>query len=287
MHLLNLLEPLHMSKRLIFASLVIVTLLGASCSPSPVTQRSAALNPLAQPKAAVNKPGNNCTALTDEYDRDNCLGKLFEVSFDVALCDQMTVKNFKEGCYGMAAIKDQSLCEKAGNVTGCYINLARVLKNPSLCDKVGNDNSCTGEGAPSCKQHCLVVVNSLVSNPSLYHDKQRLSDIRQIQTSIELYYEENNHYPITPTPVAIGGKCLSTGGFADQCTGTVYIKIVPNNPTPRNDGACPNADYNYSSDATGAAYTIKFCLGGPVNEEGTGNKISSGSHTTSAYGDIK
>lgn len=96
-------------------------------------------------------------------------------------------------------------------------------------------------------------------------DAKRLADIRQIQTALEMYFLDKNHYPNTSVPGGIGGKCLCSTdtGFDASCSGTVYMSKVPSNPSPRTDGSCTDTDYTYHVTATtyNTTYEIRYCLG--------------------------
>ena len=86
-------------------------------------------------------------------------------------------------------------------------------------------------------------------------DAKRVSDIKQIQTALELYFNDASAYPTTITePISYSG--------------TAYMAATPTNPSPVNDGDCPSTwvdkngfAYDYSQDDSGASYTITFCLG--------------------------
>jgi prepilin-type N-terminal cleavage/methylation domain-containing protein len=81
-------------------------------------------------------------------------------------------------------------------------------------------------------------------------DAKRLSDMKQVQTALELYFTDVNKYPNTVT--------FGTGQIA---TGTkVYMSSVPSNPAPRNDGTCINQDYLYTQDTLGTSYHIVYCI---------------------------
>jgi general secretion pathway protein G len=89
-------------------------------------------------------------------------------------------------------------------------------------------------------------------------DAKRISDVQQIQTALEMYYNDTNAYPANAS-VTAGGQ-IATGG-------NVYMKIVPTPPQPV-DGSCPAASaYTYASSGTGgsATYSIQYCLGATVN----------------------
>ncbi|MBI5022654.1 MAG: type II secretion system protein [Candidatus Magasanikbacteria bacterium] len=104
-------------------------------------------------------------------------------------------------------------------------------------------------------------------------DAKRLSDVKQMQTALELYYTDKSDYP-DGTSLVLGGSsagCLGGGGFAASgCTATEYMGQVPANPTPN------GADYVYTKGT--ATYSITFSL------EGTSGGLSSGSHTASPSG---
>lgn len=81
-------------------------------------------------------------------------------------------------------------------------------------------------------------------------DAKRISDVKQIQTALELYYNDANAYPATiASPIASGG--------------VTYMAIVPTNPSPTNDGACLANNYTYTN-AAANTYTLTYCIGGPT-----------------------
>ena len=120
-------------------------------------------------------------------------------------------------------------------------------------------------------------------------DAKRVSDIKQIQTALEMYYVDQNGYPSLATATALGVTggnyaCLNntTAGWAAAgCTGTVYMGVVPANPAPNGTA------YNYCS-ATSAtptacaastqSYMITFTL------EGNTGGLTSGIRTASPNG---
>jgi general secretion pathway protein G len=96
-------------------------------------------------------------------------------------------------------------------------------------------------------------------------DAKRVSDIKQIQTAVELYYNDAGGYP-----------AAVTGGSSIASAGVTYMASVPTNPAPVNDGGCTvaaNSTYTYASVSPFSTYTLTYCLGGI-----TGG-ISSGPHT--------
>jgi len=111
-------------------------------------------------------------------------------------------------------------------------------------------------------------------------DARRVSDIKQIQTALELYFLDNAAYP-TGTADYISSDCLSaTSGFAATCSGTVYMSVVPDNPDPYDDHAdCTPAysDYLYTRDDT-ITYSLKYCVGTSLGQ------IAAGEHTATPSG---
>lgn len=90
-------------------------------------------------------------------------------------------------------------------------------------------------------------------------DAKRLSDIKQIQTALELYFTDQNGYPVVAGALVLGGataKCLGANGFqaAGACTAPVYMGLVPANPTPG------GASYSFTGSAS--TYATTFTLEG-------------------------
>lgn len=98
-------------------------------------------------------------------------------------------------------------------------------------------------------------------------DAKRVADIKQLQTALELYYNDWSGYP-TGTKVTAGNP-MSSGT-------NVYMGVVPTAPTPA-DGSCTAANnaYAYTQDGAGASYHIVYCLG-----QATGNIIAGQSTAT-------
>lgn len=90
-----------------------------------------------------------------------------------------------------------------------------------------------------------LAVVALNSARSKARDAKRIADIKQVQTALELYYNDNNEYPIDDgvdgTTLGAEVTCLGSDGFATSCTGTLYMGLVPDNPEPN------GVDYLYQS----------------------------------------
>jgi len=102
-----------------------------------------------------------------------------------------------------------------------------------------------------------LAVIALGSARSKARDSKRLADIKQISTALELYYSENNTYPEIITP---GNSLSSPDGLTD------YMKKIPSNPTPRDDGDCPDADYGYYYITATNMYRLSGCIGSSMSQ---------------------
>lgn len=96
-------------------------------------------------------------------------------------------------------------------------------------------------------------VVSLSSARQKSRDTRRVSDIRQIQTALEMYAlnRTDGLYPVTSS-ANIKGFCLDDTGLVPTCVGAIFMKKIPSNPSPN------GTDYIYSSDGT--SYTLTYQL---------------------------
>jgi type II secretion system protein G len=73
----------------------------------------------------------------------------------------------------------------------------------------------------------VLIIPNLVSGPQRARDSQRKSDLRNIKTALETYYNDNNQYP-------------NTTWKTDLSSGTApYMKTIPQDPKSK-------ADYSYT-----------------------------------------
>ncbi len=151
-----------------------------------------------------------------------------------------------------------------------------------------------------------VVLLALNSARAKSRDAKRVADARQMQSALELYFNDCNQYPVVAaatvietmklqqgTAAAAGGNCSGTTGFVaggGTPSGTAYISQIPVAPLPADNPsgstACTNAissnKYTYSSTGTGGSgYNLKFCLGG------TTGGLSAGMATASEAGIVQ
>lgn len=114
-----------------------------------------------------------------------------------------------------------------------------------------------------------VVVTSLNTARSKSRDARRLSDVRQIITALQLYYNDNSAYPAEDVnnhpDASLGGVAFST-----------YLSQYPTYPSPSGEG-CTAVDYIYTL-ISPEEFTIDFCL------EGEAGGFSPGNHTASQTG---
>lgn len=96
-------------------------------------------------------------------------------------------------------------------------------------------------------------------------DAKRVADVKQMQTALELYFNDKNGYPEFTDAITLGGadyNCLdsSDAGFVAACGAdeTTYMGLVPANPSPG------GISYSYTAPSGGATYTIDFDLEGSV-----------------------
>ena len=115
-----------------------------------------------------------------------------------------------------------------------------------------------------------LAVVALNNARSKARDARRLADIKQIQTALELYYNDEGGYPDTAD--------VTSGGSIEGSTAT-YMSIVPTNPSPQNDGSCAVAEYVYGMDDSNASYHLTYCIGAT-----TGSIVGSVNHNATPAG---
>ncbi len=115
-------------------------------------------------------------------------------------------------------------------------------------------------------------------------DAKRVADIKQVQTALELYFNDQSAYPSSAgagLALGVGSQsCLGAGGFgaAGACTNPVYMAQVPTYPEPFTDNTCTAATsgYTYTTlNVTGpSTYRISYCLGAKTGGVGVGVNIA-------------
>jgi len=126
-------------------------------------------------------------------------------------------------------------------------------------------------------------------------DSKRISDVKQMQTALEMYYTECGMYPEADDS---GSEPVLDPSAANGCDGSTtfgdFLADIPEAPTPP-DGSCDDTQNNYdyrqcdedgscdatlacggASTANCASYALQYCLGSP-----TGG-VSGGYHSEAA-----
>lgn len=113
----------------------------------------------------------------------------------------------------------------------------------------------------------LTAVVAVSTARSRTRDAIRLSDIRQVQAGLELYFNDFNMYP-EELGIPLGTastRCLSEAGFAASCTPsveTVYLDAVASTPRQglKKLTSCGSETNAYCYLGTNGEYRIQFEL---------------------------
>jgi len=105
-----------------------------------------------------------------------------------------------------------------------------------------------------------VVLASLNSARKKSRDARRVSDVKQMQLALELYFDSNGGYPSTTQGLAV----LATGGF---------MATIPNDPQ--------GTAYSYGSDASADDNGTDYAIG--ITLEDTGHTALDGDIDVDAY----
>jgi type II secretion system protein G len=103
-------------------------------------------------------------------------------------------------------------------------------------------------------------------------DARRQSDIKQIRTALDMYYDSSSSYPTTCAGLgsSTGCLCLTSIGWVSSsvsdCTGTIFMQKVPKDP-----GAY---SYNYTLGAGSTTYKIVYTLDNGTVQTATPNSMA-------------
>ncbi|MFH0928533.1 MAG: hypothetical protein V1821_03610 [bacterium] len=120
--------------------------------------------------------------------------------------------------------------------------------------------------ATGCGLYGVLMIFVVMSARAATRDAIRLADVRVVQTSLELYYSEQNSYPVTEQPIALGTSntiCLDANGISGSCsTERPYLPSVPGEVFGAGAYAYSSRNAEGLACATGPcpAYTIQFTL---------------------------
>jgi len=105
-----------------------------------------------------------------------------------------------------------------------------------------------------------IAVVALQNARAKARDARRVADVKQMQTALELFFNDKQRYP-TADEFGVG-SIFSTSTLGT----TTYMAMIPTPPTPA-DGPCSSTNaYTYGASADGNSYTISYCLGGQVSQ---------------------
>lgn len=113
-----------------------------------------------------------------------------------------------------------------------------------------------------------MAVFAVRSARSNMRDSVRLTDIRQIQLSLELYFNDVSSYPEVEEALPLGTistSCLSRSGFRANCSAeqeSVYARFISMPPRSglRNRVSCGDVNNTYCYRSSEDGYQIEFEL---------------------------
>lgn len=110
-----------------------------------------------------------------------------------------------------------------------------------------------------------LAVVALQQARSRARDSRRVADIKQIQTALELFFNENSRYPTSDE--------WDSGMIFSASSGDVFMQNIPVAPSPA-DGDCLNSSntYYYVQKNDGNDYEISFCTGNSLADLDDGPK---------------
>ena len=123
-------------------------------------------------------------------------------------------------------------------------------------------------------------VIALNSARSKARDAKRISDVKQMQVALEMYYNDMGDYPVAAS-MTPGSAIYSTDAAAP------FLRSIPTPPTPLDGSTCSTASagvysitsYLYTRTASSGSvpsYSISCCLGSNVGQGSsmvTGNSV--------------
>jgi hypothetical protein len=211
--------------------------------------------------------------------RDYCIEYWAEQKLDASVCQDISNSYDRNMCYYNIALKSNNvlLCGKMDTYKDkCYYDFSIKNKDISLCEKIENTQMkgfCNGTLSLKdiISTTTPIISTSTPKDAITARDSARIADVKQIQTALEMYYNDMGKYP--PTASVKTGSAIAGTQYT-------YLKVIPSYVLPV-DGACAgkqNVGYNYTASANGDSYQIEYCLG-----KGNSN-IPAGLNTASPKG---
>jgi general secretion pathway protein G len=102
-------------------------------------------------------------------------------------------------------------------------------------------------------------------------DAQRKSDIRQIQSALEIYRSDISSYPATLYPT----NCPTSGALQGGSPANTYMSKIPCDPST-------STNYSYTQTGSGTGYTLIVCLensNDPQKDASNNSAVCSGSYS--------
>lgn len=185
-------------------------------------------------------------------------------------CLSITVATDK--CYFQKAIseKDAFLCQKISNnseIIKCLFKINLITKNEKVCEDLSKLKENTVDDFYNI---CLKTLSDII-NPKtakIDRDARTVGDIKQIQTALELYYNDNNSYPSSLEILTAGDRRqMSSLPIAIQGESIICAK-----------------DYNYKyTFISRDKYSLTYCIDG-LTDTAKNIGITSGVNTASQNG---
>lgn len=122
----------------------------------------------------------------------------------------------------------------------------------------------------------LVTIINPVGLRAKARDSQRKSDLKQIQTALELFFADNRTYPassaVCPSGVCSWIRLTGADVLSTSLTGGGYLNTVPRDPINNGTQADPctvvtDYRYNYVSRTGGSMYVLTSIMESPSSDE--------------------
>jgi len=186
------------------------------------------------------------------------------------ISDDCAENSQSDKCYLENAIfeKNDSLCRKISDreyVFDCLLAINLINKNQKICEDL--------EAAPENDEEffyntCLAELKDFVDPKNAYdRDDRVINDVKQIQTALELYYNDNGVYPPSLETLTVGDDKIMH-----------IIPVAPKGETI----VCNNYDYQYTY-LDSDKYSLTYCIDG-VTDFAKNMGINPGINAASPYG---
>jgi len=176
---------------------------------------------------------------------------------------------YKTGGKNVSAVQKKSLTVvKEKNVLpASVVPVAPVILDQNQVENIpveviipntSNNNSNTNNASINSGQNSNGLANGAVGAK----DAQKISDLKILQTALELYYKDNNAYPVgSGVVLGVGDySCFNSDGWGEVGCAFPYIAVVPE-----------DSPSGYIYNFTGTGYTVDTQLEGVI--DGLSGKI--------------